>query len=1254
MAKTRRSRDVEYEEEWDDQETEPRGRKAKPRRSWLSWFVSRLFILAVLLGLLALFAPNIIAGTRVWKYLLAWSAPELAGKVEIGSLSLAWWAPIELKNISLRDEQGQPLSDIPQVRSRKLLWQIAADTSDLGVFEVTEPKAKVVLRKDGSNIEDFLAKLPKPKDKTKGAGATFGLVLTRGAVTLEDTVASRSWALENVDLDLVWPASNSEPKTGKLSAAIRPLSVTAATPQPQAPTAGQLAAEFSWQPGAGDKPAMGAGHADVKIAGLPTEIAEGALYRFVADIRPQGPLTLDAAYDWSDDGKGQHLIVRQLAAPQLSVMSPELLGDDVLQAAVASGKADLQISGGNLTVKSLALESNLVGLSGQGAAPLNMLTTEGLVHSLSQPGGGPDIEISGQIDLAELARQLPQTLRLKEGTEVTSGVVGVSLASRSAASDRRWVGSLKTNQIRALARGRQIQFDQSITISFAVRQTPQGPVIDELSGQASFLDLRGEGSLSQGTISAGADLNRLADELGRIIDWGDTQLAGTLAAEIGWNRGQNDQWHANANARVQRFGVAASGLAPWSEDDLRITADVDGVVSLGAIREITAAKLTVSSGADRLEATLTGPVANPSLASAWPAQFVLQGDLATWSPRLQPVVPLGQWRIAGAIDAQGGGQFSPARADVTQAKINIEQLAIEGPSLIIVEPVVKLNTAGDWDQAKRTLSLPSTTLESSSIAFRADAVQLDLSTEPVITGLIDFRGDLEKLSAWLPPPAGVTRRPWLLAGSATGRVEIGYRGNVVQATWMTDVDQFAYLAPVASATNVPLATVSANQPVWETRFSEPRISVSGQATYDPAAGKLSIARSSLVSSCFSMGAAGTLSELTTRCTADLKGEIAYDLEVITQRLKEKLAPAADGKQRSIDTLQLVGQEKRPFTIQGPLLGSTVLTPAGTTASTANTAYPGLVSDQLIAEASLGWQGAHYVGLVAGPADVRAKLEQGVVHLGPIDIPVSEGRLTTAPRILLNDRIPALVVDRGPLINNVRITPEMCHQWLKYVAPLVADATRAEGKFSVGLAGAAVPVFEPKKCDVAGTLSIDAAQIGPGPLAQQYLGIARQVRTLFDPKIGEGTADPNRGWVILPKQDVQFEVLDGAVHHRGLVMTVGDVSLTTQGSVGIDSQEINLVASVPVQDDWFKKDKQGLLASLRGQTIQIPIRGTLSKPKADTDLLKDLGKQIAGSALQGILDKQLKKGQGILSEQQGKLLEGIFGPKPKPAQPGAGQ
>src|SRR5439155_12551167 len=122
-----------------------------------------------------------------------------------------------------------------------------------------------------------------------------------------------------------------------------------------------------------------------------------------------------------------------------------------------------------------------------------------------------------------------------------------------------------------------------------------------------------------------------------------------------------------------------------------------------------------------------------------------------------------------------------------------------------------------------------------------------------------------------------------------------------------------------------------------------------------------------------------------------------------------------------------GKEKRQFVLKGPLLAPTGNLTAAGQPNRASLA----ISDALAGEASLGWQGAQYVGLVAGPADFRAKLASGVVQIGPLDIPLSEGRLTTAPRLVLNQPQPALVVDRGPVLTNVRISPEMCSLWLKY-------------------------------------------------------------------------------------------------------------------------------------------------------------------------------------------------------------------------------
>jgi hypothetical protein len=137
------------------------------------------------------------------------------------------------------------------------------------------------------------------------------------------------------------------------------------------------------------------------------------------------------------------------------------------------------------------------------------------------------------------------------------------------------------------------------------------------------------------------------------------------------------------------------------------------------------------------------------------------------------------------------------------------------------------------------------------------------------------------------------------------------------------------------------------------------------------------------------------------------------------------------------------------------------------------------------------------------------------------------------------------------------------------------------------------------------------------------------------------------------------VHDGVVHNRGMKMTVGDVVITTEGSVAIETQQINLVATIPIQDSWFKQ-KDGIFAGLKGQTLQIPVTGTLTQPRLDTKSLQNLGKQLAGAAVQGavgkqvergqaLLNKELERGQGLLQKELGEGLNRFFAPKP-PQQP----
>jgi hypothetical protein len=325
-----------------------------------------------------------------------------------------------------------------------------------------------------------------------------------------------------------------------------------------------------------------------------------------------------------------------------------------------------------------------------------------------------------------------------------------------------------------------------------------------------------------------------------------------------------------------------------------------------------------------------------------------------------------------------------------------------------------------------------------------------------------------------------------------------------------------------------------------------------------------------------------------------------------------------------------------------------------------------LSDTLTGEASLGWQGAQYVGLVAGPADFRAKLAAGVVQIGPLDIPLAEGRLTTAPRIILNQPQPAAVVDRGPVLTNVRISPEMCGLWLKYVAPLVAEATRAEGKFSLSLEGANVPLAAPITANTAGTLSIQSAQIGPGPMGQQVQGLARELLSLLgsanSPANAGSQASPGSGNLAIlsfPQQDVPFTVRDAVVNHQGLKVMIGDLSIVTHGDVNIQTEQFDLVASIGIPESLLG-NRDGLLAALKGQTLQIPFQGSFNRPPDLGKALVSLLQQNAGSAVRNVIGNQierrlqgegglLQRGEGLLQRELGQGFNRLFGPG-QPAQP----
>jgi hypothetical protein len=332
---------------------------------------------------------------------------------------------------------------------------------------------------------------------------------------------------------------------------------------------------------------------------------------------------------------------------------------------------------------------------------------------------------------------------------------------------------------------------------------------------------------------------------------------------------------------------------------------------------------------------------------------------------------------------------------------------------------------------------------------------------------------------------------------------------------------------------------------------------------------------------------------------------------------------------------LAGSQKRSFFVRGPLVFYTATsatshvrpTPASFSRGTSAGGQEATEFEwpqQLSGAAGFGWSSADIYGLKAGKASIEGRLTAGVVAITPLELTISGGQIHMAPRLLVGKTPMLMVVDRGRAMDNMQITDQMCHTWLQYVAPLFAEATRIDGRFSLDLDGAKVPLAAPKTGNVAGTLHLQSAKLRPGPLLDRFVFLTQRIQALIDRKPPPTSyAPPQSGLVELEPQSVPFQMVQGRVYHRDLTINVRGVRIRTSGSVGLD-QSLALMAEVPIQEAWIGRDN--LLASLRGQTLQIPVGGRLDQPQLDDQVLQQLGRKVldeaAGRLIEHGLDRAL--------------------------------
>ncbi len=184
------------------------------------------------------------------------------------------------------------------------------------------------------------------------------------------------------------------------------------------------------------------------------------------------------------------------------------------------------------------------------------------------------------------------------------------------------------------------------------------------------------------------------------------------------------------------------------------------------------------------------------------------------------------------------------------------------------------------------------------------------------------------------------------------------------------------------------------------------------------------------------------------------------------------------------------------------------------------------------------------------------------------------------------------VEPVQLLADARMDPPVAWGVLAYIAPVLADATRTSGRFSLALDTVRLPVGDPGSGTLSGMLAMHEVVLGPGPLVDNLLN-----------SLPGGLPKPP-AIRIADESHVKFRLADRLVFHEGLEFGVPlpgpgrRLDINSSGSVALDDRSLDVKLVLPIPGD-LRQDRP-LLAALAGKTISLGLAGRLGEPEVVYD------------------------------------------------------
>ena len=217
-----------------------------------------------------------------------------------------------------------------------------------------------------------------------------------------------------------------------------------------------------------------------------------------------------------------------------------VLGADTLHIATAQAQWKVQGDGKAWTVEQLDIKS-----------PLGTLRAEGCVPPVPDRGAW----LEGNLDLAALARQLPQTLHLRDDLRVERGAARLRADVQSSAAGDLHVCNIsgKVTDLVAHQGEKTLTLPEPATLLAKVRRAGDATALERLEIQTPFLTADGQGDLDRGiVVNASVDLAVFRERFRDWVELGGIVLAGKGKMTVSFQR-QGDTFDARVSGELREL-----------------------------------------------------------------------------------------------------------------------------------------------------------------------------------------------------------------------------------------------------------------------------------------------------------------------------------------------------------------------------------------------------------------------------------------------------------------------------------------------------------------------------------------------------------------------------------------------------------------------------------------------------------------------------------------------------------------------------